>query len=153
MTDYRRAIIHQSTQRPAPRAAFSPFENRRAEVDRQDAMGISNHRISGFLTVLGAGEVAVDVPFPLWFVEKPAFSFGGELAEGHSAEALNMPTVSCVVLRWATQTREMATYWTGANLAVVTTGKEDHSMVVHWHMEGKAFVNPVAGDGGTDAAI
>lgn len=153
MTDYRRAIIPPNTLRPAPRAPFSPFESRRSDIDRQDASSVGNHRITGFLTVINAGEVAVDVIFPLWFVEKPAFSFGAELAEGFSAVALNMPTVSCVVLRWAKELRDMATYWTGATLAVVTTGAEDHQMVIHWHMEGKAFVNPVLGTNDTDSTI
>lgn len=135
-------------------AALHAVEQRRAEIGRVQDTTVKLHRNTGFVTVQDPGEVALDVNFPIWFVERPGMAFGGELAEGHSAEETNFPTVSVVVLRWITKTRgDLSTWWTGATLGIVTTGREGHKMVVHWHAEGKAMVNPLNTSGDADGSI
>jgi hypothetical protein len=102
--------------------------------------------VQGFLTVDKAGEVSVDVNFPVRFIERPSLSFGGELDGNHFPEAGNYPTVSVVVARWTKDlidtTRDEG-FYSGATLMVVTTGKSDQKMIVHWQMSGRAFKNPV----------
>lgn len=130
------------------------MEQRRGTISRIHDVTVKLHRTSGFVTVQDPGEVALDVHFPLWYVERPGMSFGGELADGHSAEATNFPTVSVVVLRWLKQTRgDIGQWFTGATLGIVTTGREGHKMIVHWHAEGKAMVNPLNTSGDADGSI
>jgi hypothetical protein len=131
----------------------SPIESRRADLERVDAMTIKDHVISGLIEVNGAGEVAIDVNFPVWFTEKPSTYFGGELGDGHSPTTTDFPTISVMVLRWAKETRGLGDYWTGATLGIVTTGEAEHQVIAHWHMEGKALRNPVGGKGDTDDSI
>lgn len=141
-----------SLRTPMPTA--SPLESRRAAVGRIDAMGAKVHRVQGFLTVDGAGEAAVEVAFPVWFIERPLCTFGGEMAENESPEAGGFPTVSVVVLAWAFQDYPGGVrYYSGARLAVVTTGRDGHQMLVHWQAEGKALRNPVGDTGTTDSTI
>ena len=130
------------------------LEQRRGELGRVGDMSVKLHRCTGFVTVQDAGEVALDVYFPVHYVERPGMSFGGELAEGHSPEETNFPTVSVVVLRWIKQKRgEMSEWFVGANLGIVTTGREAHQMIVHWHAEGKAMVNPLNTSGDTAGTL
>ncbi len=103
--------------------------------------------------VVGAGDLLVDVTFPVWFTEKPYPAFGGELAEGFSPEPTNFPTVSVVVATWTTMQRGLGKYWTGASLAIVTTGAADHRMVVDWQMTGKAMANPVTPGTSIESAL
>lgn len=135
------------------RSATTGIDRRRADLERADLMTIGLTRVTGFVDIQGAGEVAVEIEFPVWFTEKPSASFGGELAEGHSAEATNFPTISIVILRWITATRGLGTYYSGAVLGVVTTGVSDHGMIAHYQLEGKAMQNPVAPTGQADEAI
>lgn len=130
-----------------PRATL-PFEYRRGEVERIIADQIAPTRVSGFELIQGAGEVAFDVHFPIWFVEKPAMSFGGELDDTQPLTEKKYPTVSVVVFRWEKKLtdRPGGGYFTGATLAVVTTGPNDLNMTVHWQAEGKAMTNPAQPD-------
>lgn len=125
-----------------------PFEERRGDLYQLEAQTIAPTRVSGFEVVAPAGEVAFDVDFRLWFVEKPAMSFGGEMDDTQPLTEKKFPTVSVVVFRWikAQTDRPGGGYFTGATLAVVTTGPKDLKMTVHWQAEGKAMVNPVQAD-------
>lgn len=131
----------------------SPIEQRRADLERVESMTVKDHVVTGLVEVSGAGEVAIDVNFPVWFVERPSTYFGGELADGHSPTETDFPTISVMVLRWAKETRGLGEYWTGATLGIVTTGDADHQVIAHWHMEGKALRNPVGGKGDTGDTI
>lgn len=125
-----------------------PFEKRRSDLEHLEAQTIGPMRVSGFEKVVDSGEVAFDVEFGLWFVERPAMSFGGELDDTQPLTERRFPTVSVVVFRWikAQADRPGGGYFTGATLAVVTTGPVDLKMIVHWQAEGRAMVNPVQAD-------
>lgn len=131
-----------------------PFERRRADVQRVQDQSIQIQRVSGRILVNGAGESIVDVTFPVTFTELPAFSFGGEMAANQALEATNLPTISAVVLHWnVIEKMSKEYYYIGASLAVVSTGVSTHQIYCHWHMEGKAFRNPLANASNTDVAI
>lgn len=132
------------------------MENRRETVRRIDAMTVKVTRVSGRVLVVGTGEVAVDIPFPVNFAERPIFNFGGELNDNHHATAGEYPTVSAVVVGWSIQKEiEGATegYFTGATLAAVTTGQTGQQMWIHYSFEGKAIRNPLNNIEGVDDAI
>ena len=131
-----------------------PFEQRRGDLNRMEGFLVKPTRVTGFELTIGAGEVSIDVKFPVWFVEKPSMSFGGELEEGEFIQDRKFPTVSVVVVRWEKAQAERGGGWfVGANLAVVTTGKKDHRMWVHWQAEGKAIANPSSPGAGLDQPI
>lgn len=125
-----------------------PTETRRGVVDRTSAMGVNDTKITGTHQIEHAGEISIDVAFPVRFVEEPDPSFGGVMSPNQAPEASNFPTVSVVVLQWFTVEANGATHYVGARLAIVTTGKADHKMRVKWHMEGRAIRNPYTADEG-----
>lgn len=92
----------------------------------------------------GAGEKVVDLIFPHHFMgEAPFLSFSAELKEGDVMVSGSMPTCSVVVAGWLTQ--EMPPHgrlYTGAKLAVVTTGVWYQKMMIHWTFTGTAISNP-----------
>lgn len=131
-----------------------PFETRRADLARVEAALIKPTRVTGFELTHGAGEATIEVKFPVWFVQKPSMSFGGELDEGEFVEEGKFPTVSVVVVSWVMAQKERDGGWfVGAALAVVTTGKDDQRMWVHWQAEAKAIANPSSPGSGIEQAI
>lgn len=138
---------------PLNRPINSVLEGRRGEVERQRSVQGGSHRISGFVEVAGAGEVLADVNFPVWFIERPSMSFGGELGPNEPLEVENYPTVSVMVKSWAKRQKAGADYFTGATLIVVTSGPEKQRVIAHWQMEGRALVNPLLSTGSTSDAI
>ncbi len=143
--------VQRGIVRPATTA---PFDARRGAVNRMESMSGRVHRVQGFFTVTGAGEVSVEVDFPVWFIENPVITFGGELAPNEFPEAGSYPTVSVVVLAWKKEDRPGdVSYFIGAHLGAVTTGKSGQILIVHWQMEGKALINPIGDAGGADGVI
>ncbi|MDQ6949847.1 MAG: hypothetical protein M3256_27255 [Actinomycetota bacterium] len=133
----------------AQHALARHLEQRRNDLGRLDEFSIKTTRVSGFQLVQKAGEVIVDVSFPVLFTERPAMSFGAHMDDGQVPEALNLPTVSTVVLSWIKAHEERVGggngtpgWFSGARLAIVTTGRADHKVWVHWQAEGKAVRNP-----------
>lgn len=132
----------------------APFDQRRGVINRVESMSGKVHRVQGFFKLTGAGEKAVDVVFPVWFIENPIATFGGELAPNEFPDAGYYPTVSVVVLAWQMEVKsEERSYFAGATLGAVTTGKAGQVLIVHWQMEGKALRNPVGDAGGDDGVI
>lgn len=124
-------------------------EQRRQDLARIENFTIKNTAVSGRVLIVGAGEVIVVVNFPIWFTERPVFTFGGELDEGEFVQATIMPTVSAVVQDWIKKKpeRNNGGYYVGANVICVTTGKLDQKVWLHWRAEGKGMSNPsVSGD-------
>lgn len=119
-------------------------EDRRNRVDQINDFLIKPTRVSGFQDILFTGdtvmqEVAVDVVFPVWFVDRPAMSFGAEL-ERDILEEGNFPMISVVVVKWVKVSEEKSGGWfTGAQLAIVASGRKDERMTVHWQAEAKAL--------------
>lgn len=133
----------------------SAIERRREELTRMADFSIRPTRIAGFDKVVDPGEVLFEVNFPVWFVERPAMSFSGELPEGVAPVDGKFPTVSVVVARWkkSLPDRPDGGFYSGAFLAVVTTGHAGLEMLVHWQAEGKAMRNPAASMGDASGAI
>lgn len=121
----------------------NPWEQRRTNIERINSMQVQLTAVSGFVQVNGAGEVLQDVNFPVWFTEKPTFTFGGELMPGSPPVSGKYPTVSVVVVNWTMEQRGYGNYYVGAKLAIVTTGDSLHQMIIHWNMEAKAIRNPI----------
>lgn len=122
------------------------LEGRRWTVDRVESMGVHLFRCAGKTLVRGSGEVAVDVYFPVTFTEEPVMTFGGALDLNEPLEDGNFPTVSCVVAKFLKKEKQQGEdaglYYVGATLAIVTTGRADQFMNVHWVAEARAFQNP-----------
>ena len=131
------------------------MEQRRENVRRVDAMTVKVTRVSGRILVVGVGEAAVDVPFPVAFAERPNFTFGGELDENHRAVAESYPTVSAVVVNWDKEGEGPGRdgRYVGATLAAVTTGPDGQAMWIHYAFEGKAIRNPINEVGSLDDVI
>ena len=71
---------------PAPRLGgqLGHAEVRRTDIQRINDARIQPQHVSGFHEFTFQGtettqELDVDVVFPCWFVDRPSFSFGGEL--------------------------------------------------------------------------
>lgn len=120
------------------------IETRRGEIERVRDSGTQWFKISGDVTVYGAGEAVVSVTFPVYFTEEPRGSFFGRLYPGSAVEAGSLPTVSVVASSWGETLRDDGTVLIGgATLAIVTTGPESQNMVVQWHMEGVGLRGPL----------
>jgi hypothetical protein len=121
------------------------MEARRNEVNRVNDMLIKPNRVSGFYEVAFQGEettqeALLDIVFPVWFVDRPAMSFCAELMRDIIEDG-SYPTISVVVVSW-TKTKDVRPgggYFTGAQLAVVASGRVGEEMVVHWQADGKAL--------------
>lgn len=125
------------------------LEDRRGTVNRVESMSGRPHRVQGHFTMNGAGEASIEVRFPVWFIEKPIFTFGGEMVEGESPTQTQYPTISVVVHRWILQEYPGDIhYFSGAILGPVSTGTEAQKLLVHWQCEGKALRNPTSDSGG-----
>lgn len=125
----------------------APLEARRGVTSRLDAITGKVHRIQGFFTLTlqgdGGGEATHDVNFPVWFLERPLFTFGFEMATDQVLTAGKYPTLSLGVLRWAKKDYPAGvSYFSGATLVVVAGGVDGQVMLVHWQVEGKALRNP-----------
>ena len=140
MTDFSRAgitIARQARQRQANEQGNS---NAVSDV----------YTLVGRFQVDGTGESARDVSFPVNFSEIPNFSFGFELAPGHSVTDNSFPTLSMCVLRWASSVDDAtasraAQLFTGCTFGVVVTGQTGQKVWVHWRMEGNALSTPIHG--------
>ncbi len=131
------------------------METRRETVRRIDAMTVKVTRVSGRLLVGGQGEGSVDVPFPVEFVERPIFNFGGELDVNHRATAGRYPSVSAVIVDWVIIGANNGTegHFKGATLAVTSRGTAGQKMWIHYTFEGKALRNPLNATDATDQAL
>lgn len=118
----------------------------------EDATG-RVHTISGEFLVDGAGEALVPVNFPVVFIEKPRFHFGGELSPGSVITDGQFPTVSAVVGTWTYMERQVQPFYRGATLCVVTTGPAEQKMMIHWTMTGRAITNPVSAGDTADSTV
>lgn len=120
-------------------------EDRRQQVNRINDQLIKPTRVSGFYEIMFQGtattqEIAVDVTFPVWFVDRPGMSFGAELLRD-VIEAGNYPTISVVVITWTKvhDLRPGGGYFTGCRFAIVASGRVGEEMMVHWQADGKAM--------------
>ena len=128
-----------------PKNLQAALDNRRIEVARIDNAGSQWFHLTGEINIQGAGAATASVLFPVFFTEKPRFSFGAELAPCDTYTVGNMPTCSVVVLNWDLAARlDGSQLFKGATFCVVTTGPADQNMIAHWHMEGVGLRGPSA---------
>lgn len=130
------------------RDPMSQVEHHRRRSEQIQEFTVKQHRVTHFIDVDGAGEVSVDVNFPVKFIEKPAISSGAaELRDGEVLTAGQFPTANCTVVKWVLdELDETRVYYVGAQLGVVTTGPESQKLTVHVSMEGRALRNPSFGE-------
>lgn len=121
------------------------FEVRRNDLARIQSTSAGMTRVPGRVLVTGVGEILVDIKFPVWFSDRPYFSFAGELDTNFSVADGVFPTVSVVVVKWvnSNQSDGFVGYYSGAKLAVVTKGPSGQQMWIHWTAEGPAVNLPV----------
>lgn len=125
------------------RALPAVLEQRRGEVQRVDQAGAQWFHVTGEVDINDVGAAVVDVLFPVFFVDKPRFSFGSELGPGEPYVAGSMPTCTITVLNWDTRARPDGTFvFAGATLCIVSAGTQGQSMTAFWHMEGVALRGP-----------
>lgn len=129
------------------------MEQRRGTVERGKSIQGREFSIHGFIDCYGAGEALQDVNFPVAFQERPAMSFGGELAVNQTLEDGNFPTINIMTRSWQTILRDGATYYTGATLIIVATGPTTMGYTAHWQATGKALVNPLNDAGSASSVI
>ena len=122
------------------------YDKRRWEVERINNQGSKLQVLSGHTLVSGSGEIEVSLDFPITFIDKPGFTFGGELDEGSPTVTGSLPTVSAVVSGWETvdKANSVGYYYVGANVIIVVTGSSDQKILVHWRFEGNAMTNPIS---------
>lgn len=127
----------------------SRYQRRMDDRSRIQAMTVKLTRVSGKTLVMGTGEATFDVSFPVLFSERPYFQFGGELDDNYRVESGSFPTVSAVIVGWKKEgeiERAFDGRYSGATLAVRTTGTEGQQMWVHWTFESRALRNPRGAD-------
>lgn len=135
------------------RAVQQPTEARRGEVERGQAVRAQIFQVFGRVELQGAGEALFDAAFPVWFLDPPQLSFGGELGGNQALTAGQFPTVNIMVRSWQTTRRAGHVYYVGAQFIVVVTGPADMFVTAHWQCEGVGLTNPLVGQGGLDEAI
>ena len=121
------------------------FDKQRSNQERIENAEAQWFHCTGEIQVYRAGASTVSVLFPVFYTDKPRFSYGAELSPGDSYETGNMPTCSVVVLSWDQRLREDGTVvYAGATFCIVTSGQTEQSMIAHWHMEGIGLRSPSA---------
>lgn len=128
--------------KPRP-PTVAPLEERRGTANRLDAITGKLHSVQGFIEIIGSGEALLDVNFPVWFMDKPTFTFGGEMAPDQVLTTGQYPMLSVLVHRWRMKDYPNGvSYYAGATLIIVTTGTDDQKLLGHWQAQGKALRNP-----------
>jgi len=130
------------------RASFtklnSASERRRGELIRNSNVRGAPHVIPGFRELLGAGEILIEVSFPVNFIELPVFTYGASLAPGTELISGQYPVVSAVVAYWQVkQEGDSSEQFVGAELAVTASGPTDQRLLLNWQFSGVALTNPV----------
>ena len=128
----------------------SNLEWRRYDLERADAMTAKYSVVQGAVYIAGVGEALASVAFPLYFYERPIFTFGHELADNTWPVAGQFPVVSASVAQWDIKTRpDTKQHWVGAELAICLTGPTDMRSHLHFRFSGHGFRNPTATDTNT----
>lgn len=128
-----------------PTAVQRQSEARRGEVDRIQGLEAKHVRLLGEVPIEGAGEVTFTVNFPVRYIEKPLMTAGWDLDGESSVVTGSYPTVSIGTVDWEMEDEDddYGQYWTGALVAVKTTGPSDMRIYANYIYEGMALLNPV----------
>jgi hypothetical protein len=119
------------------------LEGRRDELGKVAAASAKNYQVYGRVDFNGSGESTFDANFPVWFVEAPQLSFGGELGGNQILVAGNYPRVNVMVRTWMLTERSNYTFYTGAQFVLVIEGPAEMTGVAHWQIEGVGLSNPI----------
>lgn len=107
------------------------------------------HSVSGSVELSTTGEATVDVNFPVIFVERPNFTFGGGVLPGSVLTDGSFPRINGAVVAWQTQKANDSLVenvrYTGVTLSIVSYGTQDQRFFLDFRFEGVALVNPVGG--------
>jgi len=122
---------------------------RKANSFRADTIGFGNlragpTRCSGKFFLDGMGEAQVPIQFPVKFEAPPSLSCSFEIKEGDMLTTAKLPTLSASVIKWTIEDRPpYSSLYVGATLGIVTTGPPGQRLIVEWHVDGNAFMNPM----------
>lgn len=125
------------------RAIQRPTEARRGQVESGKAVRAQVFQVYGRVELQGAGETTFDANFPVWFLEPPQVSSGGELGGNQILVAGSFPRINIMVRSWVTKRRAGAVYYVGAQFIAVADGPADMTIVGHWQCEGTGLTNPL----------
>src|SRR5690349_4954077 len=96
--------------------------NMRTPRDLAEDRAVKMFKLSGRGKVIGDGETSIAVPFPVTFVDRPAFSYGSELARGqvNRLQGGSLPQVTVMVAAWDRQETDVTGvfHYTGATLII-----------------------------------
>lgn len=135
-----------------------PFETRRHNVDRVNAMGVKTHTFTAKTLVKGVGSISYDIPFPILFTDEPGVSFGFVLDINSTLLDGVFPKCFPVVSAWNAISKDGidpgfvdrgATYFKGATIFALLEGDASQWLWIHATFIGKAMRNPVGSIGGT----
>lgn len=104
----------------------------------------------GFVDIEGAGEILIEISFPLQFFERPLFTAGFELRDTFT-EFGKFPEWSATVAAWRTLTDNDTLFYIGA-LVAVRTFNTTHS-TLHYSFQARAFTNPSGPDTSVEASL
>lgn len=128
-----------------------PFETRRSTVNRINSLGVKLHEYSVETLITGVGEVPMLIAFPVYFVERPSFTFGLAMDDNSAVVAGNFPTYSITVTAWdklQKQGDNVGWFYRGAALVAVLTGDITQRAWATTTFTGKALRNPISGSTG-----
>jgi len=122
------------------------ISNRRRDQnlsDRKDFYG-DQVNMSGESRISGGGDVKIDIPFAVKFVEKPIFVFGGETMDPQALRVGSYPSISAFVCEWITEERlPTSVFYTGAVVAVsISSGDAQSKYILHYNFSGIGFASP-----------
>lgn len=125
------------------RAIQRPIEARRGLIEQGKNAQAQIFQVYGRVELVGAGEITFDANFPVWFLEPPQISCGGELGGNQAIEAGDFPTVNIMVRSWVMKRRAGHTYYVGAQFIAVVSGPGTMIIIGHWQCEGTGLTNPL----------
>ena len=108
--------------------------SRQGEVQRSIETGGGNILVPGRFDLVDAGEVRIDAPFPVTFIDPPTVTFGAEVSDLGSV----LPVVGAFVYEWIATERTdgLSTYVTGMR---VYCRSNVPRAAVHWTAIGPAL--------------
>lgn len=127
-------------------------EQRRGQVEADRAIQGGHMVAEGIIDLLGTGEVTVEVPFPVTFVEMPIVLGGGIVGVNQRIVPGEFPTVDVQVLRFdeiINPATPDSPRYRGCTLIIVVEGAADdedtYKSHAWWTARGRALTNPVTG--------
>lgn len=101
-------------------------------------------KITGEVECNQPGEGVINVVFPVFFTEKPRFSYGVELMPGQPIAAGQFPRCTATVIQWGQRGREDGSFvYSGASFSISVDGPDGQVLIVQWHMEGMGLRGPI----------